>query len=53
MPEILTLREAAIVLGVSEVNLRKNAREGKLKAFKVGKLWRFYKSDIMNMSEMR
>lgn len=49
IPEIITLQEAVIILGISEINLRKNAREGKIKAFEVGKLWRFYKSDLMNM----
>ncbi|MCA9644290.1 MAG: excisionase family DNA-binding protein [Myxococcales bacterium] len=42
----LTLREAAGVLGISDSTLRKRAHDGTVKAYRVGKLWRFRRSQL-------
>ncbi len=51
-PVILSSERVAILLGITPQVVRIMARTGQIPAFKVGKrLWRFYKSDIMNFSE--
>lgn len=47
---ILDAARVGILLGISEVQVRILAREGKLPAFKVGKLWRFEKSALMQFA---
>lgn len=42
----LTLREAAAVLGLSEHTLRKRAADKSVKAYRIGKLWRFRRSEL-------
>jgi len=47
MPEdILTIREVAGYLKVTERTLYRLVQEGKLPAFKVGNSWRFRRADI-------
>lgn len=47
---ILSSERVALLLGVSEVQVRILAREGKIPAFKVGKLWRFEKTALMRFA---
>jgi excisionase family DNA binding protein len=42
----LTVSEAAAVLGISDGTLRKRAHDGTVKAYRVGKLWRFRRSQL-------
>lgn len=42
----LTLREAADVLGISEGTLRKRALDKSVKAYRIGRLWRFRRSEL-------
>ena len=47
MPEdILTIREVAVYLRVTERTLYRLVQEGKLLAFKVGNFWRFRREDL-------
>ncbi len=47
MPEdILTIREVADYLKVTERTLYRLAQDGKLPAFKVGNSWRFRREDL-------
>lgn len=46
-PVILTPERAALVLGISQITIRRLARSGELPAFKVGGMWRFEKSALM------
>lgn len=47
MPEdILTIREVADYLKVTERTLYRLVQEGKLPAFKVGNSWRFRREDL-------
>jgi len=47
MPEdILTIREVADYLKVTERTLYRLVQDGKLPAFKVGNSWRFRRADI-------
>lgn len=48
VPVIVDLPYAAILLGVSIECLKKWAQSGKIPAFKIGKLWRINKSDLMD-----
>ena len=47
LPVVLGTEEVAIIFGLTEVQTRTLAREGKVPAFKVGKNWRFEKSALM------
>ena len=49
-PVILDIHRTAILLGIHEVQVRRFAREGKIPAFKVGSLWRFEKSRLMEFA---
>ena len=44
--EILTIKEVAIYLKLTEKTAYRLAAEGKLPGFKVGGSWRFEKSDL-------
>ena len=44
--EIMTVREAADYLKLNPITIYSLARQGKLPAIKLGKQWRFKKSDI-------
>lgn len=44
---ILDPDRVALLLGITETQVRYLARSGKLPAFKVGKLWRFEKEALM------
>lgn len=44
--DILTIREVAEYLKVTERTLYRLAQEGKIPAFKVGASWRFKRADI-------
>lgn len=43
---MMSIHEAAAYLGISAFSLRKMAREGKVPAGRVGRLWRFHKEDL-------
>ena len=49
--EIMTVKELAEYLKLAEKTVCKLAAEGKIPAFKVGKFWRFRKSDVDNWTE--
>jgi len=49
--EILTLKEVAIYLKLTEKTAYRLVAEGKLPGFKVGGSWRFKQSDIENWIE--
>lgn len=51
VPVIIDLPYAAVLLGVSIECLKRWSRDGKLPAFKVGKLWRINKADLINFIE--
>ena len=44
--EIMTIREVALFLRMTEKSIYRYALEGKIPAFKVGGAWRFRKSEI-------
>lgn len=44
--EILTTKEAMKYLKITKPTILKYIRENKLRASKIGRNWRFYKSDI-------
>lgn len=46
LPDVVTLQQLAEFLQVSEQTVRRFVKAGKIKAFKLGKDWRFYKTDI-------
>ena len=46
MSEILTTKELAKYLKLTEVTIYKYANEGKIPAFKIGSRWRFDKDQI-------
>ncbi len=49
--DILTIDTAAEFLNVSHSTLYRWIREGKIKCFKVGKSWRFYRSNLIQFME--
>jgi len=46
LPLVLDLATAAIVLGLNYENAAKLAQQGKLPAFKVGRLWKMSKAAL-------
>jgi excisionase family DNA binding protein len=48
VPVVFDLSYAAVLLGVSLDRLRKLAQRGEFPAFKVGKLWRVNKTDMLS-----
>lgn len=44
VPEIMTIHDCSLYLGISEDTVYKYAAQGKLPAFKLGNRWRFKKS---------
>jgi excisionase family DNA binding protein len=48
VPVVMDLSYAAVLLGVSLDRLRKLAQRGEFPAFKVGKLWRVNKTDMLS-----
>lgn len=45
--EILTIREVAIFLKVTERTIYRLAAEGQIPSFKVGGSWRFQRTDLL------
>lgn len=45
--EILTAKEAATLLKISEYTLRQYAKKGKVPARKIGNQWRFSKDELI------
>ncbi|MDI6814291.1 MAG: helix-turn-helix domain-containing protein [Desulfitobacteriaceae bacterium] len=45
--EILTAKEAAALLRISEYTLRQYAKKGKVPARKIGNQWRFSKDELI------
>ena len=51
-PELMNTTQAAEFLGVDVYTLRKWARDGSVRAYKVGpKLWRFQKSELLSIEK--
>lgn len=46
MPEIMTTKEVAKYLKLHEITICKYAAEGKMPAFRIGRLWRFNKDAV-------
>ncbi|MFQ5509778.1 MAG: helix-turn-helix domain-containing protein [Leptospirillia bacterium] len=46
-PRILSLQEAADLMGIPPKSLREKARLGKVPAFKLGRQWRFIQDDLI------
>jgi len=46
MPEIMTTREMAKYLKLHEITICKFAKEGKIPAIRIGRVWRFDKEAI-------
>jgi excisionase family DNA binding protein len=51
--ELLTLDEAARLLGLSRSTLHRMLRQGKLRGFKVGRQWRFRRAELTKFGRMR
>ena len=51
LPEIVTPEEVAQLFRVKTDGIMKAARDGELKAYKIGKFWRMKKSDVMEWIE--
>ena len=51
MSDILTLKETAEYLRVSEQTVYNMIKDRRIKAYKVGREWRFFRSDIMEYLE--
>ncbi|MGO9959422.1 MAG: helix-turn-helix domain-containing protein [Solirubrobacteraceae bacterium] len=48
-PDVLTVREAARLLRISEEHVRELAREGKIPAGKIGQAWRFSRRALLSL----
>lgn len=46
-PEVLRFKEAKELLRCSDSVLLDSVRTGTVKAFKLGRTWRFYRNDLM------
>lgn len=46
--EILTAKEAAELLRISEYTLRKYAKKGRIPAHKIGNQWRFSREELLD-----
>ena len=51
LPDVLTIRDAAIILHMCETSVRQACVKGKLPAVKIDKLWRISKSKLQTMFE--
>ena len=47
LPVVLKTEDVAIIFGLTEVQVRALARDGKIPAFKFGNNWRFEKGALM------
>jgi len=45
--EVMTIKEVALYLRLSEAKVYEMARNGSLPAFRVGKSWRFQRASLM------
>lgn len=51
MSDILTLKDTAQYLRVTKQTVYNMVKKGRIKAYKVGREWRFFRSDIMEYLE--
>ena len=51
LPDVLTIRDTAIILHMCETSVRQACVKGKLPAVKIDKLWRISKTKLRNMFE--
>lgn len=51
LPDVLTIRDAAIILHMCETSVRQACVKGKLPAVKIDKLWRISKTKLQAMFE--
>lgn len=51
MPKLYSAPEVACMLGIKVDTLYRYARKGKLRALKIGKLWRFAMADIEEFTQ--
>ncbi len=48
LPDIITVKQLAEFLQVSDITIKRAIKSGELKAFKVGRDWRIEKENVMN-----
>ena len=51
LPDVLTIRDAAIILHMCETSVRQACVKGKLPAVKIEKMWRISKTKLQAMFE--
>ena len=51
LPDVLTIRDAAIILHMCETSVRQACIKGKLPAVKIEKMWRISKTKLQAMFE--
>lgn len=51
LPDVLTVRDAAIILHMCETSVRQACVNGRLPAVKIGKLWRISKAKLRALFE--
>ena len=51
LPDVLTIRDAAIILHMCETSVRQACVKGKLPAVKIEKMWRISKAKLKAMFE--
>jgi excisionase family DNA binding protein len=49
VPDILTVKEAAVYLRISEMTVLRLAGQGAIPGVKIGRQWRFQKETIVNL----
>ena len=52
-PEVLTLTEAAVLVGVSDDRLKIEVAAGRLAGRRIGRTWRFTRRALMDWLEQR
>ncbi len=52
-PSLMTVEEVALYFRITPTTVRKMAGSGQLPAFKVGRSWRFQRSDIDQLAKQR
>jgi len=52
-PDVLTLTQAALLVGVSDERLKAEVKAGRLAGRRIGRTWRFSRSALMSWLEDR
>lgn len=51
LPDVNSAQQAAKAIGVCDKHIRELAAQGKIKGFRVGRLWRFTKQSLIDFVE--